>query len=213
MEIIIGLYKFRIYGLSNSKLKNQLDNLNYGNNMTEENIYNNGSAASTTSASNILIKTGTLTSKYSEYPGVNNLNKSSNLTGGNGINLLNERNKSATLQSTVNSNQMNLFSKLDSSTTGPLIPSQNTTANLLTSQLLDSQTGAVYHTALHTNFDQQNQGFKMLNSRFSFSLTKSCDTNQPCYWRLASLILILICLLMVALFAYKQGMFFLLVFL
>ena len=168
--------------------------------MTEENIYNNGSAASTTSASNILIKTGTLASKYTAS---NNPNGNSTLVGN--INLLNDlRTKSATLQSTNNANQLNLF-KHESGTTGPLMPSQNTTTNLLTSQLLD-QTGTVYHTALHSNFDQQNQSFKMLNSRFSFNLIKSCNSNQPCYWRLASLILTLVCLLMVALFAYKQGM-------
>lgn len=170
--------------------------------MTEENIYNNGSAASTTSASNVLIKTGTLSSKYT---GVSN-NHNSNLitgSGGNGMNLLNDlRTKSATLQST-NANQLNLY-KHDAGTTGPLIPSNNTT-NLITSQLLDNTTGTVYHTALHSNYDQQNPGFKMLNSRFSFSLNKSCNLNQPCYWRIASLVLILICLIMVALFAYKQG--------
>ena len=189
----------RIYGLSNqSKLNsNPLDSLNYGGNMVEENIYN-GSAASTTSASNILIKTSTLSSKYA---GASNHN--ANLAA-NSINLLNDlRTKSATLQSTNNSNQLNLF-KLDSNTTGPLMPSNNTTTNLLTSQLLDSTT--VYHTALHSNFDQQNQGLKMLNSRFSFNLTKSCNSNH-CYWRLASLVLILICLVLVALFAYKQGRF------
>jgi len=200
---IINYDNERIYGLSSSKLSNNpLDCLNYGGNMAEENIYNNGSAASTTSASNILLKTGTLSSsKYNVGSTLNHTN-GSNLTG-NGINLLNDlRNKSATLQAGNNANQLNLF-KHDSGTTGPLMPSQNTT-NLLTSQLLD-QTGTVYHTALHSNFDQQNPAFKMLNSRFSFSLTKSCNSNQPCYWRLASLILIFVCLLLVALFAYKQA--------
>lgn len=174
-----------------------MDNLNYGGNLIEENIYNNGSAASTTSASNALIKTSTLSNKYTGTPTNHNLSNT-------GINLLNDlRNKSATLQSTANVNQLNLYKH---ESTGPLIPSNNT-ASLLTSQLLDNTTGTVYHTsALHPNFTQQNPSFKMLNSRFSFSLTKSCNSNQPCYWRLASLILILICLLMVALFAYKQGM-------
>lgn len=176
-----------------------MDSLNYGN-MAEENIYNNGSAASTTSASNVLIKSATLSSKY---PGAPN-NLSSNLTGN--AHLLNDlRAKSGTLQSTNNTNQLSLF-KHDLGTTAPLLPSNNAT-NLITSQLLDNATGAVYHTALHSNFDQQNAGFKMLNSRFSFSLNKSCNSNQPCYWRIASLVLVLICLLMVALFAYKQGEF------
>ena len=170
--------------------------------MIEENIYNNDSAASTTSASNVLIKTSTLSTKYTNASNNHNL-------GNNSINLLNDlRNKSATLQSVNNSNQLNLY-KHDSNTTGPLIPSNAT--NLLTSsQLLDNATGSIYHTsALHSNFNQQNHpNFKMLNSRFSFSLTKSCNSNQPCYWRLASLVLVLICLLMVALFAYKQGKFF-----
>lgn len=168
--------------------------------MAEENIYNNGSAASTTSASNVLIKAGTLSSKYSGAP--NNMN--SNLAGNGNALLLNDlRVKSGTLQSTNNANQLNLY-KHDLGNNAPLLASNNAT-NLITSQLLDNATGAVYHTALHSNYDQQNQGFKMLNSRFSFSLNKSCNSNQPCYWRLASLVLILICLLMVALFAYKQG--------
>lgn len=168
--------------------------------MVEENIYNNGSAASTTSASNVLIKASTLSSKYSGAP--NNLN--SNLTGNGNALLLNDlRVKSGTLQSTNNANQLSLY-KHELGTAAPLLPSNNAT-NLITSQLLDNATGAVYHTALHSTYDQQDQGFKMLNSRFSFSLNKSCNSNQPCYWRIASLVLILICLLMVALFAYKQG--------
>lgn len=178
-----------------------MDSLNYGN-MAEENIYNNGSAASTTSASNVLIKNGTLSSKYQ---GAQN-NLSTNLSGNGNAHLLNDlRVKSGTLQSNNNVNQLTLF-KHDLGTTAPLLPSNNAT-NLITSQLLDNATGAVYHTALHSNFDQQNAGFKMLNSRFSFSLNKSCNSNQPCYWRIASLVLVLICLLMVALFAYKQGEF------